>query len=275
MGRFRFPGGRRVFLGVLACAVVVAAAAVVRAQQRGGAAPPAPQFISATTAEVKPESIQALQDLLKNEQVPALKKAGVPWRLAYANGPFGQGFTITLVQPIANFAQYDQQGAMVRAVGADAAAKFNAKLRPMILGTRTVVLVYRPDLSVQGPPATTPAPFLIVTTVRTNLNRADDFAALVKSDVLPAYKKAGIKDMSIYGTVFGGPDSDFVVGVPMVKYAELDLGSPFDRGMTAEGRKQLSTKAAGIVLGAETIVARYLPDLSYGPPPAPAAAAKK
>jgi hypothetical protein len=67
---------------------VTAWAAVGHAQ-----AQPRPQFISVQAGQVKPEMVDAFQNLIKTEQVPALKKAGVPWRWVFTAAPFGQGFT--------------------------------------------------------------------------------------------------------------------------------------------------------------------------------------
>ena len=52
------------------------------------------------------------QDLIKNEANPGIKKGGIVWRWTWANGPSGQAFTFVSVQPITNYAQYDQPGAL-------------------------------------------------------------------------------------------------------------------------------------------------------------------
>src|SRR5215471_14170746 len=99
---------------------------VVAQGQRGGAQQAPPQRQRVEVTHVKPEMVQAYQDLIKDELIPNLKKAGIAYRWTWANGPAGDSFTFVNEQPIANYAQYDQPGALQRVLGADGVAKYQA-----------------------------------------------------------------------------------------------------------------------------------------------------
>ena len=76
----------RAFPSMIAIAAVTAMAWTFGTSQttqaQGGAAAqgPPPARTQVTTTQVKPEMLTAWQELQRNEVVPALKKAGVPWR---------------------------------------------------------------------------------------------------------------------------------------------------------------------------------------------------
>ena len=245
-------------------AVVVLAAALA-AQQ----APP-PQRISVNVTQVKPEMLQAYQDLIRNEGVPAYKKAGIAWRHVFANGPFGQGFTFVTVTPITNYAQYDQQpGPIARAIGADGAAKYNAKLRAMIVSQHTTASTLQQNLSLVSN-ASTPAAFVVVQTIQPLPGRGNEYNAITEKEYVPIYKKAGIKDYWFYINNFGVPQSATIVR-PISKLAELDQPNPLAEAMNkalgAEAAQKLNLRRNALlsVIG-PTEVQRFVPELSFGMP---------
>ena len=176
-------------------------------EQRGGrggaaAAPPqqvAPpaQRVQVVVTQVKPDMVGTYQDLIKNEANPGLKKAGVPYRWTWANGPSGQGFTFVSVQPIANYAQFDQPGMLQKAIGADGVANYNAKLRPTIVSQHAYIETLRQDLSIQSNSGT-PLAFAVIQTFQVAPGKGDEFTASMTSDYLPNFKKAGVKDFWAY-----------------------------------------------------------------------------
>src|ERR1700704_6973989 len=130
--------------------------------QGGAPAQPPPQRVMVVVTQVKPDMITTYEDLIKNVANPALRKAGVPWRYTWATAS-GQGFTRISATPLANYAELDQPGALQRALGADGAAAYNAKLRPTIESTHTYVETLRQDLSVLSNSSTPPALAIVQT----------------------------------------------------------------------------------------------------------------
>src|SRR2546428_529508 len=110
----------------------------------------APQRIAVQVTQVRPDMVGTYQDLIKNEANPGIKKGGIAWRWTWANGPSGQTFTFVSVQPITNYAQYDQPGALQKGIGADGVANYNAKLRSTIVSQHTYIQTLRQDLSIQS-----------------------------------------------------------------------------------------------------------------------------
>src|SRR6266480_279789 len=142
---------RKVGYSMLAVVVgLLAWSSIGVAQRQGGAGQgrgasttaqtPAPVRIAVAVTHVKPDMIGVYEDLIKNEANPALKKVGVPYRWTFAEFIAGQNYTMVSVQPVPNFAQYDQGPILTRALGADGAANYNAKLRSTIVSTETKIL---------------------------------------------------------------------------------------------------------------------------------------
>jgi hypothetical protein len=267
--------------GVVVVAILLAAVAVtwiaVRAQgQRGGAqgaatqqAPPVRIRIQIT--QVKPDMSRTYQDLIKSTVVPGLKKAGQPWQWVFTTGAVGQANTFITARPVANYAEFDQPGALQRAIGADGVASFQAKITPTILSQQSWMQTLNQNMSIVSNASAPPA-LVLVQDFQVLPGKNQDFAALMTSEYLPAYKKAGVKDFWVYATNIGGPGGRITTVRPIANYAELDQPGLLNRaGMAQEAIQQLNARRAALTAGNETNVSRFVPELSYGmpaPPPA-------
>jgi hypothetical protein len=255
----------------VALAVATAWAAVGSAQgQRGqgrGAAPQAPpQRVAVTVTQVRPDMVGTYQDLIKNEANPGLKKSGMAYRWTWANGASGQAFTFVSVQPITNYAQFDQPGALGRAIGADGVANYNAKLRPTIVSQHAYIETLRQDLSIQSNSSTPPA-FAVIQVFQIASGKGDDFTKSMTSDYIPNYKKAGVKDFWVYAINFGAPGGRIVTVRPIAKYAELDeQGLLGKAGVTGDAAAQIGARRAAIATVIDNEILRYVPELSFGMP---------
>jgi hypothetical protein len=244
--------------------LAVVAWVVVAQGQRGGAQQPPPQRQRVEVTHVKPEMVQAYQDLIKNELIPNLKKAGIAYRWTWANGPSGDSFTFVNEQPIANFAQYDQPGALQRAIGADGVAKFQAKQRPMIVSQHTYVQTLRQDLSMLSASGQA-APFIVVQIFQVAPGKGNDFTSIMTSDYLPNYKKAGLKDFRVYAMNFGAPGGQIVTVRGISKYAELDEPGLLNKaGLDQQQAQQLNQRRAAIASVIENNLNRFVPEMSFG-----------
>ena len=261
----------RVKKSLVAVVVATAAVAIITITSRAQApAQPPPPRVQVAVIQLKPDMMTTWEDLQKNEMIPAQKKAGLPWRHTLANGASGQGFTRVTLIPLANYAQLDMPGFITRAISAEANANYNAKLRPTIESQHTWIQTLQADLSIQSN-ATTMQPLSVVQTVELLPGKGDDFAASMKEDYLPAYKKAGVKDYWVFNTNQGGPGGERILVRPIAKYADLDMpGLLAQARLTQEQQDKIGARRnATLASGVKTEVYRFIPELSYGAPAPP------
>jgi hypothetical protein len=261
----RITGPRAIALIVVVAAIAIAAfVAVSRAQAPAG---PPPQRIVVTITQLKPDMVTTWEDLQKNEMIPAQKKAGLPWRHTLGNGASGQSFTRVTIGPLANYAQLDMPGFITRAVSAEANANYNAKLRQTVLSQQQSIATLQVDESIMSN-ATTMQPLQLVQVFHVAPGKGADFAASLREDYLPAYKKAGVKDYWVYNTNQGQPGT--VLVRPIANYAELDKPALLvQAGLTQDQQTKIGGRRNATLGGAtETEVYRFIPELSYGTPAA-------
>jgi len=231
------------------------------------AAKPAPkrEMIQVTVVKVKPDLLNEWLEFQKNETIPMLKKAGTSRRDAWQTGIFGESGMYAFVVPIEDFNQYDGDNPPLRALGADGARAYAEKNRRFLVSSHTYANQTRPDLGYQvempGPPK-----LALLSNVQIALGKGSAYEALVKSDVLPVMRKAHL-GYAVSQTVLGGDINEFVTLIFYDTFAEIGKGHPFDRILGADGSRQLTAKAVGIVTHVERSIVRYVPELSFAPRP--------
>ncbi len=67
----------------------------------------------------------------------------------------------------------------------------------------------------------------------------------------------------VWQTILGGDVSSFTTLIFYDSFAEIGKGHPFQRILGAEGERQLTAKAAGIVTHVKRTLVRYVPELSF------------
>ena len=153
-------------------------------------AQPAPATFRVTSTHLKAEMVNEWVDLQKNEVVPALKKAGVKTRTVYVTALFGNAGEYNLIQPFEKYAEFDGPSPLVKALDAPGAARLGAKLAKCILSQNSYAITRLADISnvLDTPPN-------VIVTVRYRIaqGKMQEFRDLVKSDVLPVYKKAKVQ----------------------------------------------------------------------------------
>lgn len=231
------------------------------------AAKPAPkrEMIQVTVVKVKPDLLNEWLEFQKNETIPMLKKAGAIRRDAWQTGIFGESGMYAFVAPIENFNQYDGDNPPLRALGADGARAYAEKNRRFIVSSHSYADQTRPDLGYEvkmsGPPK-----LALLSNVQIALGKGSDYEALVKSDVLPVMRKARL-GYAVSQTVLGGDINEFTTLIFYDTFADIGKGHPFDRILGADGSRQLTAKAVGIVTHVERSIVRYVPELSFTPRP--------
>jgi hypothetical protein len=216
--------------------------------------------------QIKPEMAAEYVEFLKNERVPAYKKAGLAWRDTWVTGIFGKGFEYIFVSPIPNFAQYDNpQGPIVRALGEEAARAHNAKNARFTTSVHTYALRTRPDLSYEGK-MDGPPNIGVVSRVRVAPGRNAEWENYIKNEFLPVIKKSNVPGYLVSQVAFGGDANEYITLTLHKNFAEIDQGPPAARVLGREGAMKLAQKIPpGVVVNVERSISRYRPDLSIMP----------
>ncbi len=232
---------------------------------RAQAPTPPPIRVQVTVTQLKPDMVLTYEDLVKNNQIPSQKKIGVAWRRTYASGTGEQNIRVAVV-PLPNYAEFDKPPAAQQAMGAEAYANYQAKIRMAIVSQRIEVQTFQPTESIVENNGVS-APLIQVQSVRVLPGKGADFAASLREDYLPAYKKAGVTDFGVFTLNQGNTGILLVRGIP--NYAELDKPALLQRaGVTEEQQNKIAARRNATLAGAiETAVYRLVPDMSYGSSP--------
>lgn len=235
-------------------------------QGQNTATPPTRLRVQVT--HVKPDMVQQWQNVIRTDAIPAQKKAGMAFRHTWADGgPFGEGATFITVQPVTNFAQFDQPNAITRVLGAEGSAKYQARLQPTVVSSRAWIETLQPNDSIDSR-STTPPALILVQTFQVLPGKGQELSDLWRAEYLPRYQKAGVRDVWVYAAAYGAPMGQVTVVRPISKYAELDQqpGLLQRGGLSAEAAQKVNARRAALISGAEMTVLRYVPELSFGMP---------
>jgi hypothetical protein len=242
------------FVGVFA--VVLASTCSHRAAAQSAA----PTTARVTVTQVKPDMLNEWLDLEKNEVVPAMKKGGQKTRTVYATRIFGNSYEYVAITPFEKYADFDGQSPMIKALGADGAARLNAKMRKCIVSTTSYGITRATDLSNVLEEA---MPNMIVTArYRIATGKMAEFENLVKSDVLPVYKK-GKTGLIVNRRGAGANPNDVTFSTVYNKFADMDGGPFLTKQLGREGADKLNAKFAGIRNLIDVYVRVRVPDLSF------------
>ena len=141
-------------------------------------------------------------------------------------------------------------------------ARFNATVE----SSRTVHSALDSELSLPLP-AGDPQPLARVLRTWVRPDQVDAYRALTKSDVLPAFKRAGTKTYSTARTRFGGSTYEFSAVTGIDKWADLDSEAPLIKGLGGQAAyEKFMAKRATMVTRTEVEMYRFLKDQSYMPP---------
>jgi hypothetical protein len=260
---------KRIFFSLIVASLLATLTTITRAQSSAqpmrAQTNAEPQWLLIQVVHVRPEMLTEFLDFVKNEANPALQKGGVKQRHVWETATFGEAFEYVAVTPIESLAQLDGDNPIDKALGKEGAAAYRAKARRLIASSHSYAVQYRPDLSLEqqmaGPPK-----LAVVTSVHIAPGRNQEFENLIKTDVLPTVKKAGLSNYWVHQTSLGGDANEYVIVAPQDSFAEIGKGHPFVRALGQEGAAKLFQKTAGIIMHTERSIARYNPELSFSPP---------
>ena len=220
----------------------------------------APTMFRYTHTHVKPEMLNEWLDLQKNEVVPALKKAGQTTRTVYVSGLFGNSYEYVTITPFEKFADFDAGNPLVKALGETASARLGAKLRRCVESQNSYAGTRLVDIGnvVEGP-----LPEIVVSArYRIAPGKGPDFQALVKSEILPVYKKAKVR-LTVTQRGVGANVNDVTMATGYAKYADLDGGAFLTKQLGADGAAKINAKFTGIRTLVEVVVRSRVADLSF------------
>lgn len=219
-----------------------------------------PQLSLVTITHVKPDMLNEWLDLQKNEVVPALKKAGQTTRTVYHTSLFGNSYEYVAITPIQKFAQFDAGNPLVKALGETAAARLGEKLRKCTESSASFASARLADLSnvLDGPP-----PQMIVSArFRIAPGKTAEFQSLVKSEILPVYKKAKV-GLTVNQRSVGTNPNDVTMTTAYSKFADLDGGPLLVKQLGQDGANKVNAKFTGIRTLIEVVVRTRVADLSF------------
>ena len=221
---------------------------------------PAPPAMSrVTVTQVKPDMLNEWLDLQKNEVVPGLKKSGVKTRTVYSSGLFGTAGEYVIITPIEKFAELDAGNPLVKSLGAQPAERLGEKLRKCIVSSHSYLVTRIDDLSNVTQQQ---APMIVTTRIRVAPSKVPEFQSLVKTEVLPIYKKANVS-LTVNARGLGANPSDFTLSYGLNKYADMDGGSPLVKALGQEGFQKLAVKATALGTVIEQVLRTRVNDLSF------------
>ena len=161
----------------------------------------------------------------------------------------------------------------------------------LLSGSRSITLLYRPDLSRKIPVAWAQSHYYWVYTFQVRPGRESVFEEAAKR-WLATYDKAGLKNpWFVYQSLAGLPDPSFTVIMPMNKMCDMDGfledDKAFAQAAGEEGLKAFQRNAQEAYVTVESTILAVSPKMSYAPPeiikedpaywkvPAPGTPAKK
>jgi hypothetical protein len=213
----------------------------------------------AVVTHVKPEMLNEWLDLQKNEMIPALKKGGQTGRTIYSTSLFGNAYEYIAITPFAKYADFDSPSPLIKALGEAGAARLQAKLRKCIDSQTSYANTRLTDISNI---LDAPTEYIVTARYRIAPSKNQDFQALMKSDVLPVYKKAKVS-LIVNQRGPGANPNEITMVTGLSKLADLDGGSFMTKQLGADGAAKLNAKFTGIRTLVEVVVRRRVAELSF------------
>lgn len=213
-----------------------------------------------TIMHVKPDMANEWRELMKAD-IPSLKKGGQKSRTVYITSIFGNTFEYVIVNPIENFADFDGKSPLAKALEPAALANHGEMNRKCIESTTSFMSTRRDDISNLVQSDAIP-PILVNARYRIAPGKMQEFINLMKSDVLPVYKKAGVR-LYVLQRGPGTNPNDVTVSTYYKSFADWG-GQPFlTKQLGAEAAAKVNAKFIGVRTLIEVVVRRRVDELSF------------
>lgn len=143
-----------------------------------------------------------------------------------------------------------------------------ARIFQCIESSHRIIDEIQSDLSL---PQTGGVQMLRVLRTRVRPEKVGEYQALVKSDVLAAAKKAGLKFYTTSQIRYGGSNTEFVLVSGINKFADLDGGLWIQKSMGEEGYQRFLAKLRPLMIESQADIYGVVFESSYQPGRQPAA----
>lgn len=224
-------------------------------------APAADRLLLVRQIHVKPEMMHEWTELVKNEVLPALKKAGIK-SVNASETVLGAGYEFQFAVPIDSMAALDGPGPFERALGKEGEARLMAKLNKCTVSTRSYVATVVGALS-NPRPATKPAPYTVYVRYRVYGGKTAEHEQYIKNEVLPQYKKAGLNMTYVRRGLGASSAGEVSILLPMESLGDIGLTPPIRRAMGEDAYLKMSAKGTALRTNVESTVRRRRADLGY------------
>ena len=141
-------------------------------------------------------------------------------------------------------------------------ARILARITSCIEHSTTVISEIVPELTL--PRVATPPVLLRISRLRVAPAKVDEWMAIMKNEVVPAYKKAGIS-LTVRRARMGAPSNEFYISTRAANWAEAGTSS-MAKALGQEAYQKLLPKLNAITTQLEVNIYRYRADLSWSPP---------
>ena len=229
---------------------------------------PAPQLSRVQHITLNPGVRGEWLKFYQTEMLPALKKGGVKQSivLQVTQGDLRQ---FSIITPLASFAELDEPSALIKALGQEGAQALTTKASRFYAEWRSSIVVGQPDMGI-APTSTEPAKLAIAIRTTVTPGRTAEYEKGFKENVLPAAKKTNVKGVLVARVLTGGDTNEyrrlllFDSHADMVKYQT-------DYNKAIAELKLTPGAPAGIIAHGESLIVRFVPELSIRPEPQKAA----
>ena len=217
-----------------------------------GAQAQTPAQVSLQIYQVELDKLSEFRAAMK-EWAALEKKAGTPFFNVSETAALGDTGKFVVVSPVANFADFGT-------------ASVTGPERDALVARFTKCVVSRQVMSVTPLADTKPLPpgqapkLSVFQIINVAPGRAEDYVAWLRSEFFANFPE---ETHYVAGRIGLGGTSGFVRAIFFDDWDDLAKGPPVRRKVGAERAAAISAKQAGIATGAESMVLRYLPDISY------------
>jgi hypothetical protein len=215
-----------------------------------------------TTYRLKPDHADQWRTLVKEQVIPALKKAGVTEYTVFET-VLGDQPEYTSVRPLAGFAEFDAPDALSRALGGKAASRLEAQLNACTQSMHRSIENRRNDFFID--PGKAVAQY--ASKYRAMPGRSQDYMSFFRTEMMPVMQRA--KDNGTFAGLtvtvsgHGGEWGLITLNMYYNAFAPLDDEPPVAKTLGPEGTRVLLAKGTGLITPLEWIVRRRVASLSY------------
>lgn len=223
------------------------------------APPPIFPLLTVTRVMVKSDRVAEWSDVEKLFS-EAYKKGGGQWRRIYRSRT-GNTNEFLVLTPFSSFADLDGESFTAKGASEQDRARWGARRAQC---TDRAVTTYErlvPDALINTPGASLPA-LLQETRFRVKQGMGTQFTDFVKTETIPALKKAGVGLYVLRNTAFGGSRNLYIARRGFGKYAELDVNT-MQVVLGSEGATKYYAKSSALLNDVEVGIYVYQPNISY------------